>query len=424
MNAHAVTPLALLIALALPSDLRAQHHDHATHKASAAKGKRGPVDQAQVQEGTPAARMRAADETAPTGHAGHEGHMPASAMPPGRSPAPPAAVDGDRGHHGHHSSAAAPQSKVDHGAPRHATSPRATPNAHADPLTGQGAEAHAGHARALAPKAGEHRGKDSGEVAQEHDHASMGHGAAQNDLPATSPPREPIPVITDADRAAAFPPDAQGHAAHDREPVTFLQLNRLETWNGHSGAGLGWEMQGWTGNDEHKAWLRSEGEREGARTHAADVEVFYGRPIGPWWDVLAGVRHDFQPGRPQTFAAIGVVGLAPYKFEVQATAYVGESGQTALRVEAEYETLITNRLVLQSVIEASAYGRDDEIRDIGSGLSTVEGGFRLRYEFTRRFAPYIGIVRERAFGRTARLRADEEDEVDDTRIVAGVRLWF
>jgi copper resistance protein B len=136
------------------------------------------------------------------------------------------------------------------------------------------------------------------------------------------------------------------------------------------------------------------------------------------------VRHDFEPQGSQDFAAIGVMGLAPYKFEVAATAYVGSSGQTAARVEAEYETLLTNRLVLQPLVELNFYGKDDPGRGIGSGLSTVEAGLRLRYEFTRRFAPYIGVVRERTFGATADFRRADGQDIDDTRLVAGLRIWF
>ena len=139
---------------------------------------------------------------------------------------------------------------------------------------------------------------------------------------------------------------------------------------------------------------------------------------------MAGVRHDFRPGDSQDFLAVGVVGLAPYKFEVEATAYVGESGQTAARIEVEYETLLTNRLILQPLLEAEFNGKDDPARGVGSGLSTAEFGLRLRYEIRREIAPYIGIVRERAFGQTARFREQDGHASDDTRFVAGFRIWF
>jgi copper resistance protein B len=250
------------------------------------------------------------------------------------------------------------------------------------------------------------------------DRSKMDHSGATADRP----PPTGLPVVTDADRAAAFP-DVEVHTAHDNRVVHKVQFNRLEASRDDGESGQAWEGHAWVGNDSHKLWLRSEGEREHGHTESADLEVLYGRPIAPWWDLVAGVRHDFQPDG-QTFAAIGVMGLAPYFFEVEATAYVGESGQTAARVEAEYETLLTNRLVLQSLVEATAFGNDDERRGIGSGLSTLEAGMRLRYEITRRFAPYVGIAWERAYGRTADLRLDDGEPVEDTRVVAGIRFWF
>src|SRR3546814_17995006 len=120
-------------------------------------------------------------------------------------------------------------------------------------------------------------------------------------------------------------------------------------------------------------------------TESADFEVLYGRAIARWWDLVAGVRHDFGEGPSQTFAGIGVIGLSPYKFEIEATAYVGESGQTAARLEAEYDTLITNRLILQWLAETEAYyGKEHPARGAGSGLDSAEAGLPLLSETTRR----------------------------------------
>lgn len=251
------------------------------------------------------------------------------------------------------------------------------------------------------------------------DHAAMGHSMP----PSADQPVTPIPVLTDADRAAAVPPPSD-HPVHDNTPRSFVLFNRLEGFDANEGTGMEWEGQAWIGTDLNKLWLRSEGEQLGKHTEAADLEVFYGRAIARWWDVVAGVRHDFKPGASQDFVAIGVMGLAPYKFEMEATAYIGQSGQTAARVEAEYETLLTNRFILQSLVEVNAYGKDDQRRGIESGLSTAEAGLRLRYEFTRQFAPYVGVVHERAFGGTADLRDAAGEAVNDTRLVAGIRVWF
>jgi copper resistance protein B len=300
---------------------------------------------------------------------------------------------------------------------------------------------HAGHVMPE-PQPAHEDAEETTTPAQGHqtvDHAAMGHAAmegidhstmqgmdhaaASDDLPAGAPPRDPIPVVTPADRIAAFP-DVGGHAVHDNGIHYFTLIDRLETWDADEGSPLAWEASGWVGTDLDRLWWRSEGEAIDGTTEDGTLELFYGRAIARWWDAVVGVRHDIGEGPSRTFAALGVIGLSPYKFEVEATAYLGQGGQTGLGLEAEYDTLLTNRLILQWLAEAQAWGEDDPRHGVGSGLSTLEAGLRLRYEVTRRFAPYIGIVHERAFGGTADLRRAEFDSVRDTRIVAGLRLWF
>lgn len=215
-------------------------------------------------------------------------------------------------------------------------------------------------------------------------------------------------------------PSMAAHGMHDDAVFGDWLFDHLE-----AGAGVqSWKAQGWLGTDLHRVWLRSEGERHDGRLDHAGIELLYGRPISPWWDLLAGVRHDSGEGGTRDFLAIGVQGLAPYKIEVAATAYLAASGRTAARIELEYEAWLTGRLALQPSIEADLYGRSDPQRGLGAGLSTLESGLRLRYEFTRRFAPYVGVVREHAFGGTADLRRIDGRPVADTRFVAGLRAWF
>jgi copper resistance protein B len=303
------------------------------------------------------------------------------------------------------------------------------------------AQSHAHHGHTAEPtpvkKNGEdHSTMDHGTMdhdAMDHaamDHATMEHGEmdhgemdhSQHGSAAPQTPRTPIPPITDADREAAKPP-AHGHH-HGGGVFSYLLFDRLEVWDADSGTGQAWEAQGWVGTDMHRLWLRSEGEREHGDTENADIEVLYGRPLARWWDIVAGVRHETRPGPTRTAAALGVIGVAPYKFEVEATVYLGESGQTAASIEAEYELLLTNRLILQPVIEAEWHGKSDASRGIGSGLGKIETGLRLRYEFTRTFAPYVGVVHERSFSDTADFLRDEGEATRDTRVVAGVRFWF
>ena len=267
-----------------------------------------------------------------------------------------------------------------------------------------------------------HRGMGHDMPVSEDMHG-MDHSAMHEDLPPDAAPREPIPAFTQADWAAAFP-DVGGHAVHDTAVHSFWLIDRLEGWGADEGTGLGWELTNWTGTDLTRVWLRSEGEHVDGTMESANLEVLYGRAVARWWDLVAGIRHDFGEGPSQTFAAIGIQGLAPQRFELDATAYFGQSGQTAAQLEAEYDILFTNRLILQWQAAAEFYGQDDSRRGIGSGLSTVEVGLRLRYEFRREFAPYIGVAWERAYGGTADHRTLLGDDVDDTRLVAGVRIWF
>ena len=263
---------------------------------------------------------------------------------------------------------------------------------------------------------------------QEMDHSTMDHSQMQGmDHPTmdhAGPPQvTPVPAVTQADRDAAFP-DVHAHHLHGTSVQSYWLLDRLEVSDADNGTALGWEAMAWVGGDIQRIWLRSEGEAVDGRIEHGDLEVLYGRSVRPWWDVLAGVRQDVGEGPSRTWAAFGVQGLSPYKFEVAATAYIGQGGRTALRAEAEYDTLLTNRLILQWRAEANAYGKADPLAGIGSGLSTVEFGARLRYEITRQFAPYFGVEHDRAFGNTADLRRNAGHGAGDTRVVAGVRVWF
>lgn len=247
--------------------------------------------------------------------------------------------------------------------------------------------------------------------------ATHAHGAT------VTAPRTPIPPLTATDRAAAVPP-AGGHAAHDDAIHAFLLADQLEWRRARAEDALVWDVEGWTGTDLNRIWLRSHGERSEGSTRSARIEMFHGRSFSAWWDLLLGLRHDPAPGPSRTFAAIGVQGLAPQWLETRVTAYVGEGGRAAAEVQVEYELLFTNRLVLQPLVEVQLWSKDDAARGIGSGLSKAEAGLRLRYEITRRIAPYIGVSHARVFGDTRQLRLADNGHGHETAFLAGLRLWF
>lgn len=240
--------------------------------------------------------------------------------------------------------------------------------------------------------------------------------------PALRQSRTPIPALTDADRAAVYNAPG-GHQVHDSGVNSMLLINQLE-WQGGDGNAQSWDIKGWVGGDIDRLWLRSEGERSAGRTESAEAQALWGHAIGPWWDVVGGVRQDFKPGDSQTWAAFGVQGMALYNFEAEATLFVGESGHTAARLEGDYDILLTNRLILQPTAELNFYAQNDPQRGVGSGLSESELGLRLRYEICREFAPYVGVSWNRAYGQTAQYARDDDEDVNQLRWVVGVRLWF
>jgi copper resistance protein B len=246
---------------------------------------------------------------------------------------------------------------------------------------------------------------------------------AGHEMPAPAERPAFIRPITDADRAAAFP-EVSGRPAHDNAVHAFLLFDQLEWQVGRGVAGASWDSAGWVGTDRDRFWFRTEGEGADGRLEVAQAQAFYGRAVARWWDVVAGIRQDVRPGSAQTWAAIGVQGLAPYWFEVEATAYVGASGRTEVQLETEYELPLTNRLILQPRVEVEFYGQSDPGRGLGAGLSSAEAEIRLRFEIRREFAPYVGVAWSSTFfGTAARARAAGE-RASGARLVLGLRFWM
>ncbi|HUU32979.1 MAG TPA: copper resistance protein B [Vicinamibacterales bacterium] len=268
------------------------------------------------------------------------------------------------------------------------------------------------------------------EPAAPHEHAqpvpaptpapTADHSAPRAPAPTSLPPF--IPPLTDADREAAFP-DVHGHGVHDNAVNYFVLFDQFEGQAGNE-SGLSWDTKGWVGKDRNRLWFRAEGERIGGRLEQAQTNLLYGRAVSRWWEATAGVRLDTLPDTPRTAVAIGLQGLAPYWFEVEASAYVEFSGRSHLRIEVEHELLLTNRLVLQPLMEFEIYSRADTERRIDAGLSTGELGLRLRYQIRREFAPYVGVVWHRRFFGTADYAKRAGEATGGARLAVGVRFWM
>ncbi|HYE88546.1 MAG TPA: copper resistance protein B [Vicinamibacterales bacterium] len=224
--------------------------------------------------------------------------------------------------------------------------------------------------------------------------------------------------------AGAQDVDHGGHTVHDRAINFQVLFDQLEVQFVHGEPGTRWDSRSWIGGDIHRIWVRTEGEALDGVVDAAEAQVLYGRSITRWWDVVAGVRFDARPSPSHTWAAIGVQGLAPQFLDVQATMYVGDSGHVAARFEVEHDMHITQKLVLQPLVELSLSGSDDEDRGIGKGLSTAEVGFRFRYEFKRELAPYAGVVWHRKLFGTGDFARERRGDPGGWHLVGGVRFWL
>ena len=249
-------------------------------------------------------------------------------------------------------------------------------------------------------------------------------GRTAQDAEPERPPAQPVPLppVTEADRAAAFP-DVQAHPLQDDAVHYFVQFDQLE-WHAGNGSGLRWETDGWLGRDRDRLWFRSEGESADGRLGVAEAHLFYGRAVARWWELVVGVRQDFRPGPAETWFAFGVQGLAPYWFEIDASLYVSDAGRTAARLEVAYELLLTNRLIAQPLIEVDLHGKSDPERGVAAGVvSNLEAGLRIRYEFHREVAPYVGLTWSRAADPRDAL-ADLAGHAEGLRLVTGLRLWF
>ncbi|MEH3100996.1 copper resistance protein B [Sphingomonas adhaesiva] len=282
-------------------------------------------------------------------------------------------------------------------------------------------------------------------AAPQMDHAAMGHGApapapaqdhAGHDMAAPAPEAADIPqgappaVPRDHAADAFYDPAAVARArkAMEQESGGMIfsrwMLDRAEYRAGEGRDGYHWEGEGWVGGDLNRFAIKTEGEgRFGERAEQAEVQALYWRALDPWFNLEAGVRQDLQRGG-RTYAVVGVDGLAPYWFEVSAQAFLSDRGDVSARLEASYDQRITQRLILQPAVEVNLAAQDVPDALVGAGLTNVEAGLRLRYEFAREFAPYIGVNREKSFGRTARFLRAEGEGVSATTFVAGVRMWF
>jgi copper resistance protein B len=224
--------------------------------------------------------------------------------------------------------------------------------------------------------------------------------------------------------AHAASPMTQSMQMNDAAPLGMLWLDQAEGRLLAAPSGAAWQGEGWYGDDYDKAWVRTEGEPDPSGAESARAELFWDRAILQWWNVDLGVRQDFGAGPGRSWAALGVHGIAPQGVDAEATLYAGSGERISARLKLDYELLFTQRLILQPEVEMNLYGRADPARSLGAGVSDLEIGLRLRYEVRREFAPYVGVVWERRWGRTASFWSAAGEDPSELTLALGLRVWL
>jgi len=210
----------------------------------------------------------------------------------------------------------------------------------------------------------------------------------------------------------------------------LFAADRFEFRSDDGDKGFLWDLQGWYGGDLHRLWLKSEGEYESGRdeepsgVEGAEIQALYGRAVARYFDLQMGIRHDLEPSPSRTYAVLGVQGLAPQWFEVDGALFLSDEGDLSARVEVEYDLLLTQRLVFQPRAEVTAAAQDVPELGLGSGISSLAFGARLRYEIRPEFAPYVGVSWNETFGGTADFARADGGSPRASAFVAGFRFWY
>lgn len=212
---------------------------------------------------------------------------------------------------------------------------------------------------------------------------------------------------------------------HGNQINSLVIAERMEYSQGDDEDAFVWEAQGWVGTDLNKLWVKTEGEYvDGEGTEEAELQLLFSRAVSAFWDIQAGVRHDFEPNPSRTHLVVGAQGMAPYWFELDTAVFLSDEGNVTARLEAEYDVLLTQRLILQPRVELNLATSADEEVGIGAGFFDSVAELRLRYEFRREIAPYLGVSWGGAFNDTAELIEAEGGDATGFSVVAGLRIWF
>lgn len=182
-----------------------------------------------------------------------------------------------------------------------------------------------------------------------------------------------------------------------------------------------WDAFVWAGDDDVKLRMEVEGEASDGTLHDAELRALLSWNISEFWDLRTGVRHDLSDGN-NTWATIGFHGMAPFFLDTEVLAFISQRAEMAIRIGQSIDIPITAGLIAKPHVELNAFLQDSPDFSAGAGLSTLELGLQFRYDLSRKFAPYIDLVYDRALAETSIIRRARGDEIERTTIRAGLRV--
>ncbi|MEP2103453.1 MAG: copper resistance protein B [Parasphingorhabdus sp.] len=259
------------------------------------------------------------------------------------------------------------------------------------------------------------------------DHGQMDHGTGNAPPPTSGPVDQSGPPRAADAIWGAEAMRASRKALYDEHgdmKLFWFQGDRAEYRAREGDNGYLWDVQGYYGGDINKFWFKSEGEGSfGEPIEDAEILALYSRAIAPFFDLQAGIRQDLT-GPTRTHAAVGIQGLVPYMFEVDAAVFLSDKGDLTARIEAEYDQRLTQRLILQPRAEINLSAQDIPELGVGAGINNLELGLRLRYEITPEFAPYIGVEQEWKLSDSRDFARAAGEDPSIINYVVGLRFWF
>lgn len=216
------------------------------------------------------------------------------------------------------------------------------------------------------------------------------------------------------------------------EPVsTFFygfQAEQAEyRYNNSGDEQFSWDIDARAGTDELLLRYTGEGDYllEGDNFEAFENRLFIQVPVSMFFNMKAGARYDVPNGPNRFFGVVGVEGLASQWIEADLDLFVSEDGDPSIRLDSEYEALITNRLILTPSIEFTLPLTDAERFGEAAFGPFMEVGARISYDvYDRVLSPYVGVHYERSFGGTADLALAEGDGTKSLSVVAGFKMLF